>query len=164
MRFGTARLFEHAADYDDPKYRFADFNAGVWASRNAAIQAQVSNLTGIDIALDGDFLRYDKDGTPSAKESNTMRVVLVFRDRMAPELSERQVRRDLRQEKTAAFDDTPTVRAIRAAWEAKHGRDAATAWMPMVELISPKMQSGRTTKWFADNVKRRYDACVRRGG
>lgn len=163
VRFGTARLFAHDAPYADPRHRFADFNAGVWASRNAAIQAQVSNLTGIDIALDGDFLRYDKDGSPSARGSNTQRVVLVFREQQRPDISDRQVRRDLREEKTAGFDDTVTVRAIRQAWEQKHGLDAAYAWMPMVELHSPKMKSGRTTKWFADNVKRRYDACLQRG-
>ncbi len=163
VRFGTARLFAHDADYADPRFRFADYNAGLWASRNAAIQAQVSNLTGIDLALDGDFLRYDRDGSPSSKVSDTTRVVLVFRERFAPQLGDRQVRRDLGQEKTAAFEDTATVRAIRGAWADKHGVEAAYAWMPMVELNSPKMKSGRTTKWFADSVGRRYDACVARG-
>jgi hypothetical protein len=90
--------------------------------------------------------------------------LLAFRDEFAPQLSDRQVRRDAAQEKTAAFDQTETVRLVRSAWEAKHGQQAASAWMPMVSLHSPKMKAGRTTAWFAKNVGRRYDACVARGG
>jgi hypothetical protein len=163
VKYGTARLFAHDADYDDPRFRFADYNAGVWASRNAAVQALASNLTGIDIALDGDILRYDKDGEPSREVSNTVRVLLAVAADHPDELSDRRVRQDAKLEKTAGFDDTETVRVVREAWSEKHGRDWPYAWMPIVTLDSPKMASGRTTKWFADNVRRRYDACLARG-
>lgn len=163
VRYGTARLFAHDADYDDPRYRFADYNAGVWASRNAAVQALASNLTGIDIALDGDILRYDSDGEPSREVSNTVNVLLAVAADHPDALSDRRVRQDARLEKTADFDDTDTVRVVRSAWSDKQGRPAPYAWMPIVSLDSPKMTSGRTTKWFADNVKRRYEACLDRG-
>ena len=163
VKYGTARLFAHDADYDDPRYRFADYNAGVWASRNAAVQALASNLTGIDIALDGDILRYDRDGEPSREVSNTVQVLLAVAADHPDALSDRRVRQDARLEKTAAFDDTETVRVVRRAWSEKHGRPAPTAWMPVVSLSSPKMTSGRTTKWFADSVARRYRACLGRG-
>ena len=122
VKYGTARLFTHDAPYTDPRHRFADYNAGVWASRNAAVQALASNLTGIDIALDGDILRYDSDGEPSAETSNTMRVLLAVAAAHPDQLSERQVRKDARLEKTAAFDQTPTVRVVRETWSAKHDR------------------------------------------
>jgi len=163
VRFGTARLFVHDADYRDPRFRFADYNAGVWASRNAAVQALASNLTGIDIALDGDILRYDSDGEPSHEISNTVKVLLAVAADHPDDLSDRRVRQDARLEKTSAFDGSDTVRIVRDAWSAKQGRPAPYAWMPMVSLDSPKMKSGRTTEWFADNVKRRYDACLGRG-
>lgn len=163
VEYGTARLFTHDAPYTDPRHRFADYNAGVWASRNAAVQALASNLTGIDIALDGDILRYDSDGEPSTEVSNTVKVLLAVAAAHPDRLSDRQVRSDAKLEKTAAFDDTRTVRVVREAWSAKHDRAWPYAWMPIVTLDSPKMKSGRTTQWFADNVKRRYDACLARG-
>jgi len=160
LKYGTERLFEHDAPYDSPRYRFADFNAGLYASRNAALQEQLSTLTGRKLALDGDFLLYDSDGDIRWKASNTLEALYVFRATYAPELSERQVRRDARLEKSAAFDDTATVRALRKAVKARTGKTPTYARLPDVALESPKMKSGRSTKWFADNVQRRYDQCL----
>jgi len=159
LKYGTARLFAHDAPYDSPKYRFADYNAGLYASRNAALQEQLSGLTGRKLALDGDFMLYDSDGDFRRKTSNTLAALLVFRSTYAPELSERQVRRDARLEKTADFDDTATVRALRAAVSDRSDKAATYARLPDVALESPKMKSGRSTRWFADNVQRRYDQC-----
>ena len=164
LKYGTARLFVHSAPYDSPRYRFADYNAGVYASRNAALQAQLSTLTGRSLATDGDFLLYAKDGTPRWKRSKSLDALLAFRAKHAPELTEAQVRRDAKKEKSASFDHTATVRALRAAYEAETGRAPVYARVPDVELSSPKMKSGRTTAWFADNVQRRYDDCLSRPG
>lgn len=163
LKYGTARLFAHEADYERPLYRFADYNAGVYASRNAALQEQLAELTGRPLSLDGDVLLYDADGDPRRRDSNTLGALLAFRATYAPELSERVVRRDAKKEKAQAFDDTATVKAVRAAVEERTGKPAPYARLPDVALVSPKMASGRTTKWFADNVQRRYDACLKRG-
>ena len=162
VMYGTARLMDYPADYDSPIYRFADFNAGPYASRNAELQAIIAELSGRGLALDGDLLIYDKKGRPARADSNTLQAVLAVAAGIEG-LSERQVRRDLRLEKQAELDQTETIKALRRAWKQRHGKRPAKARVPEVELDSPKMKSGRTTRWFAENVMRRYEACRKRG-
>lgn len=164
LLYGTMRLFVHEADYDQPRYRFADYNAGVYASRNAALQAQLSAVTGRALALDGDFLLYDKDGDPRWKRSNSLDALYAFRDAHAPTWTDGQVRRDAKKEKSAAFDATVTVETLRSVYAAEKGRRPVYAQVPDVALESPKMKAGRSTKWFADSVQRRYDDCLGRPG
>ncbi|MDX2024332.1 MAG: DUF1615 family protein [Deltaproteobacteria bacterium] len=160
--YGTARLFGYDASYAGPLHRFADYNAGVYASRNAALQAQVMRLTGGKLALDGDFLAYDKDAEVKADDDTaSLKEVLIFRDRYAAEeITERRVRKDLLKEKTRDFEKTETYQAIKKAYAAKFKSQPRYAIMPEVAISSPKLRSKRSTNWYAQSVQRRFESCM----
>jgi hypothetical protein len=160
--YGTARLLAHEAAYTQPLYRFADYNAGVYASRNAALQEQVATLLKLELVLDGDLLAYDKHGEPLSRETNTSKAIVTFAQRFAPELTERRIRRDLEEEKTARFESTDTWRAIKRVYAQRMKADPPYARVPEVTLKSPKLTSDRSTAWFAKNVDLRYQRCLGR--
>jgi hypothetical protein len=157
--YGTARLFVHQAGYTRMLFRFADYNAGVYSSRNAALQAQLSRLVGKKLVLDGDVLAYGKDGQPS-EDTQTMQAIRLFRDRYQPGLSDRRLRDDAHQEKTLAFENTDTYRAIKTVHAAQTGSPPEYATLPQVELESPKLSRKLSTAWFAQTVDRRFQTCL----
>jgi hypothetical protein len=162
VRYGTARLLGYEAGYNKPIYRFADYNAGFYASRNAAFQLQVSQLTGIPLVLDGDLLLYDKEEQPRDEDSRTLAALLAFRTRHAPGLSERQLRRDVRKEKLADFEQTETWKTVRQVYQRVKGTPPEYERLPEVAIRSPKLSQDRTTAWFARSVDQRYQRCMSR--
>jgi hypothetical protein len=161
VTYGTARLFGYQARYPRMIFRFADYNAGVYSSRNAAVQAQVAKLMGTKLALDGDLLRYQKDGRPSDDDSQTLAALRDFRLRYAPALSEDRVRADAEQEKTAAFEETATYKAVKATYAARIG-PPEYAVLPAVMLEGPKLSRKLSTAWYAESVNKRFEACLAR--
>jgi hypothetical protein len=162
--YGTARLLAYPVRYDDIIYRFADYNAGVYASRNAAVQSQLTQLTGKKLVLDGDLLSYEKDGSARDDETESMRALQSFAQRFAPDLSPRQLRRDLQKEKTLDFEDTATYRALKTAVAPPAAPPAPYASLPQVAISSPKFTRTRSTAWFARAVQRRYHSCLAADG
>ena len=157
---GTVRLIEFEAGYKDLLYRFADYNAGFYTSRNAAFQKILTDLSGKPLALDGDLLAYNSDGDPSPNDSATLAAALSLGATL--NLSERSIRRDFLEEKELDFEGTSTWQKVRQKWQERFGTVPEYALMPKVTLDSPKITGNKTTGWFAKNAKRRYWACRQR--
>ena len=159
VHFGIAHLLDYPAPYRAPIHRFADFNAGHYAARNAAFQQAVTRLSGHALVPDGDLLRY-RNGVPDAAPGATQRALhaLAPRLRLAPA----RIDAELRQEKEAGFARTAVYQRVYALADAAAGRRVAREAMPQITLKSPKIQRKLTTAWFADRVNRRYHGCLRR--
>lgn len=157
--FGIAHLLDYPAPYRNPLYRFADFNAGRYASRNAAFQLALGKLSGQALAPDGDLLRYE-DGRPSTVVSDTQRAVAKMSRRLR--LSAVEIESALRQEKADSFGRTTLYRRVFALADEAAGRPVAREALPQIRLKSPKITSKITTAWFADRVNTRYRSCMSR--
>ena len=158
MYFGIAHLLGYEAPYADPLYRFADFNAGQYASRNAAFQAAVSRLSGIALVLDGDLL------PPGAKEGTTgetERAAQALAPRLA--LGAAAIRRDLEQGDQAAFERTRLYERVFAQADRIEGHKVPRALVPDIALKSPKITRKLTTEWFARRVDERFRRCLAKG-
>jgi hypothetical protein len=153
LYFGIAHLLKYPNSYDRHLYRYADFNAGWYASRNAAFQAAVTAATGAKLALDGDVLAAQGVGaTESAVRS--LGAELGF--------SDAQIRRALQRSNTLEFEHTDVYEAVFALAERRAGRALPRAVMPRIKLESPKITRQLTTEWFANRVQERYQRCVNR--
>ena len=126
MYFGVAHLLGYPAPYDDPIYRFADFNAGRFASRNAAFQKAVSELR---------VLRSSSTETCCAtsrgaarERSNTEAATLRLADRLGMRAAE--IRRDLELGLTAQFEGMPALRRVFAARGPVQRQEGASCGAP----------------------------------
>jgi hypothetical protein len=159
LYFGVAHLLDYRAPYDQPLYRFADFNAGRYASRNAAFQSAVTQVSGIPLDLDGDLLRYEH-GNPTREAGATELAVRVLAARLG--LGSDDIRRDLEHEKEERFEDTRLYRRVFELADRAMGRPAPRAVVPSIRLSSPKITRELTTEWFAHRVQSRYESCMQR--
>ena len=161
MYYGVKQLLGYDTGYSQKIYRFADFNAGRYASRNAAFQKLVSTLTGIELALDGDLLSYDKDGNAIKTVTSSEKAVRQAVARHKLGLTNDDIRKDLRQEKQADFTATRTFTGLQTAFKTAQSKPAPFAVIPDIVLYSPKLSRGFTTARFAESVNKRYQACMK---
>ncbi|BCL74763.1 hypothetical protein JHS3_04990 [Jeongeupia sp. HS-3] len=157
--FGLAILLQYPAPYDDMLYRFADFNAGRYASRNAAFQAAIIKLSGRQIDLDGDLLSY-QNGRPAAKSSDVEEALASISGQLG--MSRDAIRRDLSSEKLVGFGQSAVYKKVLALADAKNGKPMPRSVLPQIRLISPKITRKLTTEWFARRVDGRYQTCLAR--
>ncbi len=159
MYFGIAHLLDYPAAYDRQLYRFADFNAGRYASRNAAFQSAVTQVSGIPLELDGDLLRYEQR-QPVQDPGSTELATRTLARRMA--MSNEDIRRDLESAKAQDFEKSSLYVRVFALADQVSGGPAPRAVLPRIVLQSPKITRKLTTDWFANRVETRYQTCLGR--
>jgi hypothetical protein len=155
--FGIAHLLDYRAPYDRYLYRFADFNAGQYASRNAAFQRAVSRASGIPLVADGALLPHDAaPNSPGPTE-------LAVRS-LGPRLDagDSAIHRALTQAKTADLEENPVYQRVFALAELSGHRNLPRAAVPDIELHGPKITRRLTTQWYANRVNGRYERCLNR--
>ncbi len=159
MYFGVAHLLGYAEAYPKMLYRFADYNAGFYASRNAAFQRAVSVSSGIPLALDGDLVSYNASrGTVGTTEVAARSLAGSLG------LSEGQIHRALKQGDAADFEKTELyARAFELA-ERMQRKPLPRVMLPRIQLVSPKITRKLSTEWFAKRVDERYRRCLARAG
>ena len=159
LHFGIAHLLAYPNSYSRHLYRFADFNAGWYASRNAAMQSAIAQLSGQALALDGDLM-LPEPLLGSAAVSKTEAALRTLAPALS--MSAKAIRRDLRKADTIDFEQTQLYEELFALAERNAGRPLPRAMLPRIRLESPKITRQLTTAWFAERVQGRYQNCVNR--
>ncbi|MET0582495.1 MAG: DUF1615 domain-containing protein [Pseudoxanthomonas sp.] len=157
LYFGIAHLLGYRTPYTRKLHRFADYNAGWYASRNAAFQNAVSSASGIPLALDGDLLL---PGARMDKPGKTELAVRALGSQLG--LDERAIRDALERGDRLDFDDTALYAKVFALAESHARKPLPRAVVPGIQLESPKITRKLTTAWFATRVDERYHRCMQR--
>jgi hypothetical protein len=157
MYFGIAHLLDYSASYDQPIFRFADFNAGRYASRNAAFQHAVTMASGISLEQDGDLLKpgAGRADPPGATE-RAMRTLSGPLD-----MSDAAIHGALEQGNSLDFEHTELYTRLFALAERIQRKPLPRAVLPGINLQSPKITRHLTTAWFASRVDERRQRCMR---
>lgn len=157
MYFGIAHLLDYQTSYDKKVFRFADYNAGHYASRNAAFQNAVSVATGIPLDLDGDLIRYKKDKS-KGKLSETESAVRNLATQLG--ITDEAIHGSLLLSGQQSFEDSELYARVFAIADKRSGKSLPRATLPRIRLNSPKITRKLTTEWFAKRVNQRYQKCM----
>ena len=153
--FGVAHLLDYRAPYDQYLYRFADFNAGQYASRNAAFQSAVSVASGISLVADGALLPHDSDAN---NPGDTELAVRALAARL--KMSDGAIHAALAEGKTKDFETTTLYQRVFALADQKAGMQLPLALAPRIKLVGPKIKRSLTTDWYAHRVDDRFKRCL----
>jgi hypothetical protein len=163
LYYGINRLLDYKANYNKPIYRFADYNSGIYSSRNASFQQTISDLSDFPLDLDGDLLSYDKEQHALSERSNTETQLDILAQENNFGLSNSSIRGDLLKEKNVEFEETATYKKINAFYLEKFKKEAPYAMMPHVAIEGPKLSRIYDTNWYAKRVNGRFQRCERIG-
>jgi hypothetical protein len=159
LYFGIAHLLAYEAGYDRYLYRFADFNAGQYASRNAAFQNAVAVASKVQLIKDGALVSHEADGDAPGRTELALQM-------LAKQLAMRQdaIRRALQQAKSREFEETSLYKTVYSLAERMSGKPLPRALVPHIELHGPKITRQLTTEWYANRVNERFQRCERHPG
>ncbi len=158
LYFGIKHLLGYPASYTEPLHRFADFNAGWYASRNAAFQQAAAIASGVRLERDGDLLA---PGAPMESPGATEASLRSIAPRLGMDAA--AIRDALAQGNRYGLERTELYRQVFAIADGKgSGKPVARARVPDIALSSPKFTRQLTTAWFADRVNARWKACLAR--
>ena len=152
--FGIAHLLAYPVSYDRMIYRFADFNAGHYASRNAAFQHAVSIAASVPLALDGDLIDFTGETGKTERAVRSLGADL--------RLDDAQIHRALELGDRLEFEQTPLYERVYALAQNKQPAPLPRATIPRIDLVSPKITRKLTTQWYAERVEQRYRGCLAR--
>ncbi len=137
-------------------YRFADFNAGQYASRNAAFQKALTSASGVPLVADGALIAHADDQQAGATEL----AARVVGRRVG--LDDGDVHRALERQRASDFERTALDERVFAMAERDEGRPLPRAVVPDIDLQGPKITRHLTTAWYASRVDGRYRRCLGR--
>jgi hypothetical protein len=159
LYFGIAHLLAYPAGYDSYLYRFADFNAGQYASRNAAFQNAVAIASRVPLARDGALVPHEENAdSPGMTEL----AIQMLSKRLS--LGQDAIRSALQQARSREFEQTSLYRAVFTLAEKSFGKPLPRAMVPHIELHGPKITRQLTTDWYAHRVNERFQRCERHPG
>jgi hypothetical protein len=152
LYFGIAHLLAYQPPYNGYLYRFADFNAGQYSSRNAAFQNAVSKAAGVPLVTDGALLSHE--GGPS----NTELALRALAGRL--NVSEGDIHAALEQGKSKDLEHNRVYERVFELAERVAKRPLPRALVPTITLHGPKLSRTLTTSWYAHRVEGRYEKCL----
>ena len=152
--FGIAHLLGYTAPYPGYLYRFADYNAGQYASRNAAFQNALSIASGKPLTADGALL------PAGGGVGDTETAARELSDKLNLRVDD--IHDSLAQGKSADFERTTLYQRVFALAERSQGRPEPRALLPKIKLQGPKITRNLTTQWYARRVDGRFQQCLKR--
>jgi hypothetical protein len=155
--FGIAHLLAYSARYDRYLYRFADYNAGQYSSRNAAFQNAVSIAAGVPLVPDGALLAHDGD---ASEPGSTELALGTLADRLS--LTRGAIHTALEQARSDDFQNSALYGRVFTLAERTSGHPLSVATVPQINLQGPKITRSLTTAWYAHRVDDRFNRCLAR--
>jgi hypothetical protein len=155
LYFGIAHLLAYTAPYDRYLYRFADYNAGQYSSRNAAFQDAVNTAAKTQLVTDGALLPH---GDSTDSPGDTELAIRGLSDRL--NLSDAAIHSALEEARTDRFEGTTLYKRVFALAERTSGHRPPPAIIPTIRLQGPKIERKLTTDWYAHRVDDRFQRCL----